>query len=48
MEKAMKRLTEGHREKMALFERQFLETKQQLLRGISDVVRLRVILQTTI
>ncbi len=32
-EKEMRRLTEQHREKMALFECQFLENKQQLLRG---------------
>lgn len=33
MEKAMKRLADQHREKVALLERQFLESKQQLLRG---------------
>lgn len=33
MDKAMRRLGEQHREKVALLERQFLQQKQQLLRG---------------
>ena len=33
MDKAMKRLADQHREKVALLERQFLQQKQQLLRG---------------
>ena len=33
MEKAMKRLSDQHREKIALLEKQFLQQKQQLLRG---------------
>ena len=37
MEKAMKRLAEQHREKVALLERQFLQQKQQLLRGMLQV-----------
>ena len=35
MEKSMKRLAEQHREKIALLEKQFLQQKQQLLRGQS-------------
>ncbi len=33
IEKAMKRLADQHREKVALLEKQFLQQKQQLLRG---------------
>ncbi len=32
-EKSMKRLADQHREKVALLEKQFLQQKQQLLRG---------------
>lgn len=35
-DKAMKRLADQHREKVALLERQFLQQKQQLLRGTSS------------
>ena len=33
LEKAVKKLSDQHREKMAHIERKFLEEKQQLLRG---------------
>ena len=33
MEKSMKRLADQHREKVALLEKQFLQQKQQMLRG---------------
>ena len=34
MDKHMKQLTETHRQKIAMLESQFLQQKQQLLRGI--------------
>ena len=33
MERSMKRLADQHREKVAMLEQQFLQQKQQLLRG---------------
>ena len=35
MDKHMKQLTETHRQKIAMLESQFLQQKQQLLRGMS-------------
>ena len=36
----MKRLADQHREKVALLERQFLQQKQQLLRGTASLQQL--------
>ena len=38
MDKHMKQLTETHRQKIAMLESQFLQQKQQLLRGMITTV----------
>ena len=38
MEMSLKRLVDTHREKVALLEKQFLQQKQQLLRGNSNLL----------
>jgi STE20-like kinase len=43
MDKAMKRLAEQHREKVALCEKQFIQQKHQLKRGSCHFVQLFLI-----